>query len=286
MVHIHWYPGHIAKAEKKLKEQLSLVDVVVEVLDSRVPFSSKYLEISKLLGDKPRVLVFNKTDLADTSKTQYWVDYFQKKENCKTTLISAKEAKDLNNLVKIIENLGKPKIDKLVSKGLLPRPVRAMVVGMPNVGKSSIINKLIKRTKAKTGAIAGVTRQQQWVRIHPKIELLDTPGIIPMKLDNQEAACKLAFVSGVSENAYDIKEVAQELLNVLYKLYPESLLGNYKLEDKLEPPILYDVAKSRQWYVNKERPDTLRAATQVLADFRKGRLGKMTLDEITKNAEN
>ncbi len=282
MVHIHWYPGHIAKAERKLREQLSLVDVVVEVIDARIPYSSKYIEIKKLLGDKPRLLIINKSDLAETDKTKQWLEYWKKQDNCMTIVTSAITVKDLNNIVSVIVSLGDEKMAKLKAKGILPRPVRAMVVGMPNVGKSSIINKLIKKTKAKTGAIAGVTRQQQWVRINPKVELLDTPGIIPMKLEDQEAACKLAFVSSISDNAYDKEEIAQELLNITYNLYKDVLLENYKIQDAGIPPTLEDIAKARIWFMNKEKPDVLRAASHILSDFRKGRLGRMTLDEIEK----
>lgn len=282
MVHIHWYPGHIAKAERKLKEQLSLVDVVIEVLDARLPYSSKYIEIKKLLGDKPRLLIMNKSDLADVAQTKLWVDFWKERENCAVAVTSASTAKDLNNIVNMIVALGQEKMEKLKAKGILPRPVRAMVVGMPNVGKSSIINKLIKKTKAKTGAKAGVTRQQQWVRINPKVELLDTPGIIPMRLEDQEAACRLAFVSGISENAYDKEEVAQELLSVLYDLYKENILSNYKLEDAGMVPSLAEVANARMWRISNDNPDTLRTATNILSDFRKGRLGRVTLDEIEK----
>ena len=169
MVHIHWYPGHIAKAERKLKEQLALVDVVIEILDARLPFSSKYKEIKKLLGEKPRLLIMNKFDLADAEKTSIWTDILKEQENCEVAVTSANNIKDLNNLISLIVGLGQEKMEKLKAKGLLPRPVRAMIVGMPNVGKSSIINKLIRKNKAKTGAIAGVTRQQQWVRINPKV---------------------------------------------------------------------------------------------------------------------
>ncbi len=282
MVHIHWYPGHIAKAERKLKEQLSLVDVVIEVLDARLPYSSKYTEIKKLLGEKPRLLIMNKSDLADADKTREWVKFLKEKENCTVAVTSANTAKDLNNIVALIVELGQEKMEKLKAKGILARPVRAMIVGMPNVGKSSIINKLIRKNKTKTGAIAGVTRQQQWVRINPKVELLDTPGIIPMKLEDQDAACKLAFVSGISENAYDKEEVAQELLNVIYSLYKENILSNYKLEDTGMVPTLIEVAEARKWLISNNSPDTLRAASHILSDFRKGRLGRMTLDESSE----
>ena len=194
-VHIHWYPGHIAKAERQLKEKLNLVDVIIEVRDARLPLSSSYTDIKKLLGDKPRLLLLNKADLADKNELKKWVDYLKESTGCPVLMTEAKGSKDLNSVVKTAVDLSEPKIQALMAKGLLRRPARAMVVGMPNVGKSSVINKLTKSSKTKIGAKAGVTRQQQWVRINPKLDLLDTPGIIPTRQDNQEQAVKLAFVS-------------------------------------------------------------------------------------------
>ena len=205
MEHIHWYPGHIAKAEKKLKEQVNIVDVVIEVLDSRIPESSTYPDIEKLLRDKPRLILLNKSDLANQEQTQKWVKAIKEKTNCPVIATSATDNKDLSKILNKIIELGQPRIIKLVQKGLLPRPVRVMVVGMPNVGKSSIINKLIKKTKAKTGAKAGVTRDQQWVRINPKVDLLDTPGIIPLKQEDQKKAYKLAFVDSIGEAIHIVK---------------------------------------------------------------------------------
>ncbi len=169
MTHIHWYPGHIAKAEKKLKEQITLVDVVIEVLDARIPYSSMYPDIKKLIGEKPRLILLNKSDLADIEQTKKWQQYLKEKTGATVILTSANSIKDLNQISAKAIDLSKPAILKLIQKGLLPRASRAMVVGMPNVGKSSIINKLTKRAKAKTGAKAGITRQQQWVRINPKL---------------------------------------------------------------------------------------------------------------------
>ena len=176
----------------------------------------------------------------------------------------------------------KPKIDKLVAKGLLPRPARVVVVGMPNVGKSSIINKLIKKGKTKVGAKAGVTRQQQWVRVNPKIDLLDTPGIIPLKQEDQTKAGKLAMVNSVSENAYENEEVASELIDILKTKYPEQLREYYKLENEFS---LEAIAKSRNWIVKNEEPDVTRTAVMVLTDFRAGRIGKFTLDNMEQQDE-
>ncbi len=272
--HIHWYPGHIAKAERQLKEKLNLVDVIIEVRDSRIPLSSSYANIKKLLGDKPRLLLLNKADLTDKNELKKWVEYLKQTTGCPVIITEAKGAKDLNAVVKTAVELSEPKIQALMAKGLLRRPARAMVVGMPNVGKSSIINKLTKSSKTKIGAKAGVTRQQQWVRINPKLDLLDTPGIIPTKQDNQEQAVKLAFVSSVSENAYSPEPVAKALLEMLKE--NEFVKDYYKTDDLT----LENIALKRNWIIKGEQPDTERTAIYVLKDFREGRMGLFILDEM------
>ncbi len=275
-LHIHWYPGHIAKAEKKLKEQLSLVDAVIEVIDARLPLSSSYDNITGLLGDKPRLLLLNKADLVNTQELNTFVKLLEEKSGFPVLKSDAKNSKDLNLIVKKAVELSEPRIQALMKKGLLRRPARVMVVGMPNVGKSSIINKLTKSSKTKIGAKAGVTRQQQWVRINPQLDLLDTPGIIPMKQEDQARAKKLAFVNAVSENAYSNEIVAKELLALLNEKYPQILKDFYKVENLS----LDDIAKSRNWIVSGGNPDIERTAVYVLRDFREGKIGKFILDEI------
>ncbi len=277
MAHIHWYPGHIAKAEKKLKELINLVDVVIEVLDARIPESSVYPDIKKLLGEKPRLIVLNKSDLADESQLKDWIKYYEEKTGFPVIASCASKNNDISLIEKKVIELAKPRIDKLVAKGLLPRPARVVVVGMPNVGKSSIINKLIRKGKAKVGAKAGVTRQQQWVRVNPKIDLLDTPGIIPLKQEDQIKAGKLAMVNSVSENAYENEEVAQELLEILALKYPQKVRDYYNLEGNIS---IEEVAKSRNWIVKNSEPDIIRASVMVLTDFRSGRIGRFTLDDF------
>lgn len=276
MEHIHWYPGHIAKAEKKLKEQVNIVDVVIEVLDARIPVSSAYPDIEKLLRDKPRLILLNKSDLASNEQTQKWIKIIREKTTCPVIATSASDNKDLSKILNKVVELGQPKIIALVKKGLLPRAVRVMVVGMPNVGKSSIINKLIKKTKAKTGAKAGVTRDQQWVRINPKVDLLDTPGIIPLKQEDQNKAYKLAFVDSIGENAYDVEAVAAIFIKNVNEFYPDLIKNYYKLED--EEVNISNIALRRNWIVQGGRADTKRCAQNILNDFRTGRLGKLTLD--------
>lgn len=275
-LHIHWYPGHIAKAERQLKEKLSLVDVVIEVRDARIPISSGYTDIKKLLGDKPRLLLLNKSDLVDKNELKEWLEFLKSRTDCKIIPTDVQNNKDTGIIVKSTVELAEPKIQALISKGLLRRPARAMVIGMPNVGKSSIINKLTKSSKTKTGAKAGVTRQQQWVRINPKLELLDTPGIIPTKQDDQMAAMKLAFVNSVSENAYSPEPVAQALLEILQEKYKEEVVNHYKTENLS----LEGIAISRNWIIKSGLPDTERTAKYVLKDFREGKIGKFILDEL------
>ena len=277
MAHIHWYPGHIAKAERKLKELLNLVDVVIEVLDARIPDSSVYPDIKKLLGDKPRLIILNKSDLADETQLKEWIEFYVQQTGFPVIASCASKNNDISVIVNKVTELAKPKIDKLVAKGLLPRPARVMVVGMPNVGKSSIINKLIRKGKTKVGAKAGVTRQQQWVRVNPKIDLLDTPGIIPLKQEDQIKAGKLAMVNSVSENAYENEEVARELLEILAKKYPEKVKEYYNLTDSVT---IEDVAISRNWIVKNSEPDVTRTAVMILTDFRAGRIGKFILDDF------
>ena len=276
--HIHWYPGHIAKAEKKLKEQINLVDVVIEVLDARIPLSSCYNNIKSLLGEKPRLVLLNKSDLVEEQELKNWIKVLEDFSGCPVLICDAKNSKGLSKIVNKVVELSEPRIQKLLQKGLLRRSARVMVVGMPNVGKSSIINKLTKTSKTKIGAKAGVTRQQQWVRVNPKLDLLDTPGIIPMKQEDQIRAQKLAFVNSVSENAYETEAVAKELLKVLSKKYEKKVKSHYNLKDDEELTV-ENIAISRNWIIKGAMPDMERTSTFILRTFRDGKMGKFILDD-------
>lgn len=280
-LHIHWYPGHIAKAERALKEKLNLVDVVIEVLDARLPISSSYDDIKKLLGDKPRLLLLNKTDLVSTEELKDWIEILKEKTKCPVLTIDTKTNRNFNIIEKKVLELSEPRIQALMAKGLLRRAARVVVVGLPNVGKSSIINKLTKSSKTKTGAKAGVTRQQQWVRINPNIDLLDTPGIIPMKQEDQQRAKKLAFVNSVSENAYSSEIVAKELLDLISgnQRYTNKFKEYYNIDTELS---LENIALSRNWVRTGNEPDIERASQYMLRDFRDGKIGKFILDNIDK----
>jgi ribosome biogenesis GTPase A len=277
--HIHWYPGHIAKAEKKLKEQLSLVDAVIEVLDARIPISSCYDNITGLLGQKPRLILLNKSDLVKQNELKPFVSKIEEMTGFPVLLTDAKNSKDLKFIVNKAVELSEPRIQSIMAKGLLRRPARVMVVGMPNVGKSSIINKLTRSSKTKIGAKAGVTRQQQWVRINPKLELLDTPGIIPMKQEDQERAKKLAFVNSVSENAYSNEIVAQELLDILNDEQAKIFREFYKLPEDKELNI-DNISLERNWLLTGGSTDRERTSVYILRDFREGKIGKFILDKL------
>ena len=277
--HIHWYPGHIAKAEKKLKEQLSLVDAVIEVLDARIPLSSSYDNISGLLNGKPGLLLLNKSDLVDKNELKKFLDFLREKNNKDVIATDAKHSKDLNLIVKKAVELSEPRIQALMAKGLLRRPARIMVVGLPNVGKSSIINKLTRSSKTKIGAKAGVTRQQQWVRINPQLELLDTPGIIPMRQEDQERAKKLAFVNSVSENAYSNEIVAEELLKMLNDKQAAIFREYYKVPADKELNV-DNISIERNWLLTGGNTDRERTSVYILRDFREGKIGKFILDTL------
>ena len=278
-VHIHWYPGHIAKAERKLKEQLSLVDAVIEVIDARIPLSSCYDNISGLLNSKPRFLLVNKSDLVEKNELAPFIEILKEKSQTDVIVTSIKNSKDINLIVKTAIKHAEPRIQAIMAKGLLRRPARIMVVGLPNVGKSTIINKLTRSSKTKTGAKAGVTRQQQWVRINPQLELLDTPGIIPMRQDDQTRAVKLAFVNSVGDNAYANDNIAEELLNILTPEQSKIFKEYYKLPENTDLTA-ENIALERKWLTSGGSADIERTSGYILKDFREGKIGKFILDKI------
>ena len=278
MTHIHWYPGHIAKAQKQLKEKLNLVDVIIEVVDARIPYSSKYKTTDELCPNKPKIILMNKADLSDEKYNKIWADIYRKKYNCEVIVTSLLNKKDINIIIDKVLELSNLTMQRRIEKGLLPRATRTMVIGMPNVGKSSTINKLIKKAKTKTGAKAGVTRQQQWIRINDKIELLDTPGIIPTVQDDQKQAIKLAFVNSIGEKAYDSEYVAEKLIEILSKLYTKDIKQYFNFSQDETDINIEKIALKRNWILKGEKADTLRTSNIILSCFREGKIGKFTLD--------
>ena len=284
-MHIHWFPGHMAKARRMIKEQLSLIDVVIELLDARIPVSSANPIISELIESKPRVVALNKSDLAEPARTVEWIKHFRSQGITAITLDAA-SGKGTKELVTRVEQEASEKIAKLVAKGIKPRAVRAMILGIPNVGKSSLINRLIGSATAKTGDRPGVTRGQQWLKVGKNLELLDTPGVLWPKMDDQEVAFKLAVTGAIKDDIYDMEKVILKLLEELKENYSDRLIERYRLtmplpEDVIE--LLAAIGSRRGCLKSGGVIDYEKARRIVLTDFRSNKLGPITLDRVTPN---
>lgn len=271
---IQWYPGHMTKAKRKLEEQLCWVDVILELGDARLPLSSRNPLLRKLLGEKLRILLLNKSDLADGSKTDKWLSELGKESP--VLAISAMTSTGLKKIVPLMEEIMSEKMERLAAKGVRGRPIRAMVVGIPNIGKSSLINQLSGSGKAKTGNKPGVTRGNQWIRIHQKVELLDTPGMLWPKFDDLQVGRKLAATGAVRDEVFDQEELSQWLLLWLKENYLQELRDFYHLND--EELNLEGVGKKRGCLISGGRVDTLKAAQIFLREFRSGKIAKVTMD--------
>ena len=278
-LHINWYPGHMKKTKDLVRDNLKLVDVVVELLDARIPFSSKNPGIDKLAGNKPRVVILNKSDLADKSKLDMWIRYY-KNQGIKAIPVDTLKGVGVNRLVEECKNVVKDKMNALKEKGRKERPVRVMIVGVPNVGKSSIINKLTGRKSAITGDKPGVTKGKQWVRLKGNLELLDTPGILWPKFEDQEVALNLAFCRSIKGEILDIETLALRLIRKLMKIEPQKLKERYKLENLGETDIetMDMIGRKRGFITGRKELDYTRIATTVLNEFRDGKIGKISLE--------
>ena len=277
---IQWYPGHIAKYERQLGELLKLVDVVVMVVDCRIPLATTNPRLARKIGDKPTLMILNKSDLGDMTQNRRWLKSMTT-ETQKAMLYDAKSAQGKAQLVQQIQILGEATMQKMIAKGRKRRPIRVLVAGMPNVGKSTLINSIVGRKKTKTGHRAGVTRSTQWVRIHPEVELMDTPGVIPPVLDSPLAGAFLATVSSIGDAAFDEEEVARFLIETIEALYPGLLRKFFKLTDE-QTLSLESIAEARNYKLaSKQGPhtlDLLRTAQALLTDFRHARMGRITLE--------
>ena len=278
---LQWYPGHMRKAERLVKENLKLVDVVVELLDARIPLSSANPVLREIVGDKPRVIVLNKADLADEAATRAWVKYFAEQELIAVP-VDAVKGRGIKELVQMIAKCAKPKTDKLVQHGAKARAARCMILGIPNVGKSSLINRLSGGSKTKVENRPGVTRAKQWIRLGAQLELLDMPGILWPKFEDQQAALHLAFTGAINDNVYDVASVVLLLLDTLRISYPSALIERYRLEGGLPSGVglLEEIGRKRGCLRAGGKIDYEKAEQIVLTDFRSGRLGYVTLDEL------
>lgn len=279
---VQWFPGHMAKTRRQIKEFLPQVDAVVEVLDARVPESSRNPELADLIGNKPKIILLNKCDMADTAATQRWVAHF-KKESLAVLPVDCKSGKGLNHFIPLMKEVLQPVIQKNIERGMGGKTIRLMVVGIPNTGKSSFINKMSKRNRAAVADKAGVTRQSRWFVIGNGIELLDTPGVLWPKFDDPKVGDKLAFIGSVKDTVFDIETLAVRLLEVMQKDYADRLAERYKITDFSEDmpwELLERIAKKRGMIQRGGVPDTERAAVMVLDEYRGGKLGKITLDSL------
>jgi ribosome biogenesis GTPase A len=280
---IQWFPGHMAKTRKLISENLKMVDVVIELLDARIPASSKNPEIDTLIKNKPKVIAFNKSDLADNKLSTAWSEFYQSQGHS-VVLINSIKGTGINQLKSKLQELMKDKLENEKSKGIVYRPIRTMILGIPNVGKSSLINRIAGRSKAETGDRPGVTRQKQWIRMGQGIEMLDMPGILWPKFDDEKVGYKLAITGAIRDEILDIIEVAAVLMDYLKANYPDLLKKRYNLDllDSFSKgyEILEAAGKKRGCLVSGGEVDYNRIAAIVLDEFRGGKIGKITLDEI------
>lgn len=279
IMNINWYPGHMKKTRELLKEQLKLVDVVFELLDSRIPLSSKNPDIDKIIGNKPKIVILNKVDLADKHITDQWIEYYREK-NIFCIPVNSITGQGLRQLIEKAEKSVEEKMQKLADKGRRQRAIRVMVVGIPNVGKSSIINKLAGKKSAKTGDRPGVTKGKQWIRLKGNMELLDTPGILWPKFEDQEVALNLAFIGSIRDEIMDIETLALKLIEKLWSIGREDMINRYNLNEELSSPleILNAIGKNRGCIVKGGEIDYTRTANIILDEFRAGTIGKISLE--------
>ena len=279
-MNIQWYPGHMTKTRRMIGENLKFVDVVAEIIDARIPIASRNPDIDDLVGTKPRVVVLNRADQADPAATKLWEAHFRAQGMAVLTC-DAHSGAGVKQFSPVMRGALKDQIAKWREKGQVGRPVRAMVVGIPNVGKSTFINKVAKKKSAKASDRPGVTRGKQWITVDQGLELLDTPGILWPKFDDPDVGLRLAFIGSVKDTILDIELIAARFLTIMNENYPERIKERYKLEfspESEEFERLEMLARKRGMLISGGEPDTERAAVMLLDEYRAGKLGRITLD--------
>ncbi|MDD7641930.1 MAG: ribosome biogenesis GTPase YlqF [bacterium] len=274
-----WYPGHMTKAKRQMQEDIKLVDLVIELVDARIPMSSRNPDIDELGKNKARLILLNKADLADERVNQAWMAFFEKKGYF-VVRMDARSKAQIKPVNSVILDACKEKIERDRRRGIKNRPVRAMVVGIPNVGKSTFINSFAGKACAKTGNKPGVTKGKQWIRLNKSVELLDTPGILWPKFEDQSVGLKLALIGSIKDEILNIDEMSLELIKYLQKDYPEALCERYGLESCEDPlKVLEGIAANRACIKKGGEPDLSKAAALVLEEFRSGTIGRITLEK-------
>ena len=276
---IQWYPGHMAKAKRQVKEKLNLIDVVIELVDARLPYSSRNPMIDDIIADKPRLLILNKEDMADPEGTKQWITYFQAKGK-KAISVNAHKDKDMKAIISSCQELVKDKREKMKAKGVNVRAIRALILGIPNVGKSTLINRLAKKNIAKTGDRPGVTTAQQWIKVGKELELLDTPGILWPKFEDEKVGLKLAASGAIKDNLLDFQDIAVFTLKFLSSRYPNRLKERYGLNEIPEDIVdLFDeIGKRRGCLMGGGQIDYDKVAELILREVRSGKLGRLTFE--------
>ena len=291
---INWYPGHMAKTKKQIIEDLKLIDIVVEIVDSRIPKSSRNPDLVEWTKNKKKIIVLNKFDLAEDEENKKWISYY-KKQGISAVLANSVTGEGINEVIREIEKVGKEDKENFAEKGRKGRALRVMVTGIPNVGKSSFINRITKKTSAGVGNKPGFTKQKQWIRVNEKIDLMDTPGILWPKLEPEELAINLAITGTIKDDILDKTEIAYYLLKYLLRNKRENLIQRYKLSneeieeilvntDRMENEnimeVLYLIGKKRGAIVSGGQVDEEKVSNLLLDEFRSGKLGKITLEKI------
>ena len=291
---INWYPGHMAKTKRQITEDLKLVDIVIELLDSRIPISSRNPDIAKLTEGKKKIVVLNKCDLSDEKQNILWVKYFESK-GIPAVLTDSNTGRGIEQCIRKIEETMNSDIKEQAEKGRIGRKIRAMVLGIPNVGKSSFINRISKKNTATVGNKPGVTKQKQWIHLNDKIELLDTPGVLWPKFESNEEALNLAFTGTIKEEVIEKTEIAYELIKYLIKNYKNNLCEKYNLQESYiekvlsqEQPenmniyeIMLEIGKKRGCIISGGQIDDEKTSKIILDDFKNGKLGRITLERCS-----
>ena len=291
-MNINWFPGHMAKTRRQITEDLKLIDVVIEILDARIPIASQNPDIRQITQNKKKVIVLNKSDLADEKDNQKWREYFIKK-GCKAVLVDSNNGLGINEVIKQVQEVMADEMQKHADKGRKGRKIRAMIVGIPNVGKSSFINRITKKTSAIVGNKPGVTKQKQWIHVNENIELMDTPGVLWPKFENEEIALNLAYTGTIKDDILAITEIAYNLTEFLLENYRKNLLERYSLDEQVVNEILqqdqreneniYEVmqmiGKKRGAIISGGNIDDEKTSKIILDDFRSGKLGRITIEK-------
>jgi len=276
---INWYPGHMAKTKREIKEHIDLIDIVYEVIDARIPKTSKNKDVDELIKNKPRILIMTKYDLCDIEKTNKWKKYYEEL-GYHVVLLDLLNNPNLEPVYKVTNEITKELNEKRLSKGLKQRKTRALILGIPNVGKSTLINRLVKKKVTNVGNKPGITKKLEWIRINNDLELLDTPGILWPRFDNQNIALNLASMTAIKEEILDIEEVAIHIIKTMLKLYPDQIIARYNLTNTKDIIEILDQIGKKIGAIKNGETDYEKVYTIILKDLREGYLGRVTFDEI------